>query len=302
MEFVQLRCFVAVAEEKSFTNAAARLRYATSNVSQHVHHLERELGTSLLDRTNKSVRLTPAGEILFKGATQLLTDLDLILDTTKQAALGQAGLIRGAFCPGSGILVAEIIRAAGETYPNIQITFNELPTSQILRAVRNGESSIGIVRETDPELGALTLTTGQHGLVIMPAGHRLAKLDCVDLAQLDGERVLVVDKKASRQLHDRWVDFFNERGIRVQFHQAPLKTIEEMILAVATGQGLLIGNDEPNIDCERYGVVVRPVRGPVPSASYFFTWRPDDPVPQVTALVQLLRSRIGASPLITNDP
>jgi DNA-binding transcriptional LysR family regulator len=303
MEFVQLRCFVAVAEEKSFTKAALRLQYATSNVSQHVHHLEKEVGTPLLDRANKSVWLTPAGEILFKGATQLLADLEVTLDAARQAALGQAGLIRGAFCPGSGIVVAELIRTAGAAYPNIQIVFNELPTSHILKAVRNGEISLGIARETDSELGSLVLITEQRATVILPSGHRLSESACVDIKQLDGERILVVDRKTSRQLHDRWVHFFEEHGVQVQFQPAPLNTIEEMILRVATGQGVLIGNDEPKIDCAQYGVVVRPVRGPVPSTDFYMIWRREDTLPQVALLVELLRSRNDSPPAdVGRDP
>lgn len=72
MEFEQLRAFVAVAETGSFTRAAERLYTSHSSISRAVSALERELGVTLIERDNRVLGLTKAGEILLEGAKDML--------------------------------------------------------------------------------------------------------------------------------------------------------------------------------------------------------------------------------------
>lgn len=72
MEFEQLRAFVAVAETGSFTRAAERLYTSHSSISRAVSALERELGVTLIERDNRVLGLTKAGEILLEGAKDVL--------------------------------------------------------------------------------------------------------------------------------------------------------------------------------------------------------------------------------------
>lgn len=72
MEFEQLRAFAAVAETGSFTRAAERLYTSHSSISRAVSALERELGVTLIERDNRVLGLTKAGEILLEGAKDML--------------------------------------------------------------------------------------------------------------------------------------------------------------------------------------------------------------------------------------
>src|SRR5215213_6125008 len=72
MELRQLQYLVAVAEEASFTRAAARVRVAQPAISQQVAQLERELGERLFDRSDRKVRLTAAGEAFLPHARAAL--------------------------------------------------------------------------------------------------------------------------------------------------------------------------------------------------------------------------------------
>lgn len=67
-----MRAFVAVAETGSFTRAAERLYTSHSSISRAVTALERELGATLMERGNRVIGLTPAGETLLEGAKDIL--------------------------------------------------------------------------------------------------------------------------------------------------------------------------------------------------------------------------------------
>src|SRR4051794_28142302 len=72
MELRQLEYFVAVAEEANFTRAAERVHISQSGVSAQIRQLERELGTDLIDRSNRTAALTPAGEAALTPARAAL--------------------------------------------------------------------------------------------------------------------------------------------------------------------------------------------------------------------------------------
>ena len=72
MEIEELKAFAAVAETGSFTRAAENLYTSHSSISRAVSALERELGVKLIERDNRVVGLTAAGEILLSGAQDIL--------------------------------------------------------------------------------------------------------------------------------------------------------------------------------------------------------------------------------------
>lgn len=86
MELEQLRVFAAVADEGSFTGAARRLYISHSTVSRTVTALEEELGVRLVERDNRFIALTKAGETLRKEAEQLLAAADTAAVRVRAAA------------------------------------------------------------------------------------------------------------------------------------------------------------------------------------------------------------------------
>src|SRR5215471_9594977 len=83
MELRHMRYFVAVAEEKNFTRAAARLHLAQPSLSRQIRDLEHELGVSLLHRGKGGVNLTAAGNEYLAQARKLLADSDSAVRTTQ---------------------------------------------------------------------------------------------------------------------------------------------------------------------------------------------------------------------------
>ena len=90
----QLRAFVATAQTRSFTAAAAQLGVSNRLTSKYVAELESRLGVRLLQRTTRRVGLTPAGEDLLARAPALLDDLDDLLAEVAEGSRRLSGTLR----------------------------------------------------------------------------------------------------------------------------------------------------------------------------------------------------------------
>jgi DNA-binding transcriptional LysR family regulator len=89
-----LRQFVAVAEELHFRRAANRLGMSQPPLTSAVRRLEEEVGAILIERRQKTARLTPAGAVLLDEARRLLAGADTALAATRDAAAGKLGRVR----------------------------------------------------------------------------------------------------------------------------------------------------------------------------------------------------------------
>lgn len=99
MDIKQLRAFVTSVKSGSITTAAHTLRIAQPALSRQIHLLESELGTALLRRSPKGVAPTPAGQVLFDNAADILQRLDRLRGAVAQAAVPSRPLLRVAVPP-----------------------------------------------------------------------------------------------------------------------------------------------------------------------------------------------------------
>jgi DNA-binding transcriptional LysR family regulator len=91
IDLKQLKYFLAVAEEKSFSRAAERLHISQPPLSQQIMKLESELGVRLFARTTRSFELTVAGKALMSEAAELLGKMRMTIDTIRQIDRGEVG-------------------------------------------------------------------------------------------------------------------------------------------------------------------------------------------------------------------
>ena len=100
MELRHLRCFIAVAEERSFSRAAERLHIEQSPLSRTIKKLESDLGVVLFQRTSRGTRLTWAGEVFLEDTRRVLVTLEQAKTNAKAAATGYRGTLRVALSDG----------------------------------------------------------------------------------------------------------------------------------------------------------------------------------------------------------
>ncbi|OYD09013.1 LysR family transcriptional regulator [Paludifilum halophilum] len=184
-----LSVFMTVVKTRNFSRAAEELHLTQPGVSLHIQSLEKKYETRLLDRSSKSVRLTPSGEILYRHGKEILNQYArvkrLIADLT-QSASGTLS-IGASFTFGEYVL-PRIIAGFWATYPRITPTITIENTKEVGEQVVRRELDLGVVegRLTHPDLVIQPVATDELVLVL-PSGHRLANAEEVSMEQLRKE-------------------------------------------------------------------------------------------------------------------
>ncbi|MVU83224.1 LysR family transcriptional regulator [Nocardia sp. ET3-3] len=148
MELRQLRYFVTVAEEANFTRAAARLHLAQPGLSAQIRQLEHELGQPLLDRTSRSVTLTPVGEAVLPLARATLDQVERITHTVDEFTGLLRGHVRVGLIAGAAleeIDIAQVLADFHRDHPQIGISLTEDTSDSMHAALRRGELDIGVL-------------------------------------------------------------------------------------------------------------------------------------------------------------
>jgi DNA-binding transcriptional LysR family regulator len=216
-ELRRLRTFVVVAEELNFTRAAERLHLGQQAVSKAIQQLERELGVALLWRTTREVRLTAAGEELLRSGRGVVAAADSAFDATRRVGRGTAGVVRVGVSPALGQderdAAVATLRDAG---PELSVALWEVWPDQVLPLLRAREVELVLARTAPdaPDVRSARLGSSPARLYV-PVDHRLAaRTDPVDIAELDGERLLTWNEPGT-PLNDLLVAQLAAGGARV---------------------------------------------------------------------------------------
>ncbi|MFJ6530547.1 LysR substrate-binding domain-containing protein [Streptomyces longwoodensis] len=197
MELRHLRYFVAVAEERHFGRAAARLHVTQSTLSTQVQNLEREVGGPLLARTSRRVELTEAGKLLLAEARRALAQADRALSVARKSVNGEIGEVRIGF---SGVAVLEGVLPADlrrfhRAHPRVELLLTELPPAAQIQGVRDGTLDIAYSADFDlDDVDDLVLTrrVGTSLSIAVWRDHPLARATTVTAADLMDEELIVV--------------------------------------------------------------------------------------------------------------
>lgn len=141
----QLRVFVAVAQQGSFSQAGQVIGLSQSAVSHSVKELESEMGIRLLDRTTREVVLTEAGVQLASRLERLLEELNTTLLDVRSYGQQRSGTVRVAASQTiSAHLMPQCLAASQLAFPEIKIMLRDRPQQWVLQSIRNAEVDFGI--------------------------------------------------------------------------------------------------------------------------------------------------------------
>ncbi len=145
LDLRRLTVLRAVAREGSFSAAARALDYTQPAVSHHIARLEEEVGTPLLHRSVRGVRLTEAGEALVQHADVVLARLAVAQDEVAEIAGLRSGRVRvAAFPSGSATLFPVAARKLTDSHPGVQVSLVEAEPPEALELLRTGEVDLAL--------------------------------------------------------------------------------------------------------------------------------------------------------------
>ncbi|MCA0996980.1 LysR substrate-binding domain-containing protein [Alloyangia pacifica] len=187
-DFFQLRFFIAVAEELNFRRAAARLNMTQPPLSRQIKLLEDRIGLTLFDRSNRSVRLTPAGVSFLKSATDLMQRAEYAVLTARQAERGDVGNVVMGFVPSASLhFVPQIACALKRVMPGVKFEPIEMMSYEIAEGLQSGKLDLGLTRSTahGQEIENILLVR-EPFMLALPQDHPLCEKQDLSVRDLKG--------------------------------------------------------------------------------------------------------------------
>src|SRR3712207_3642475 len=174
----QLRGFVAVADELHFGRAAARLKMTQPPLSRQIQKLERVVGAQLLERDNRRVTLTAAGQVFLVEARRLLGLADSAPELARRVSSGASGVVRIGFTAASTYgTLGQLLNDLARELPDVDVDLAEMVTREQVAGLLNEEVDRGLARPPfDEEAFGSRLLHREALLVAAPAGHWLLEL------------------------------------------------------------------------------------------------------------------------------
>lgn len=236
-----LAVFAAVAEERSFRAAADRLGVTRSAVSQSIQRLEEALGTALLSRTTRSVRLSEAGERLRSDIAPAIAEMRAALDNVRGFGGAPRGLLRIAVSSiAEGFLSGPLLAGFSRAFPDVQIDiFVTDEEGDIVEMGFDAGVRLGEVLERD--MIAVPVSADQRQLAVCSPAYLTERGRPEHPRELTGHRC-VGWRPAPHRPPYRWE--FSEGGREFAVDVAPEVTTNDMALMIRmalSGAGITFG-------------------------------------------------------------
>lgn len=293
IDLKQLRYFLAVAEEKSFSRAAERLHISQPPLSQQIMKLESELGVKLFARTTRTFELTVAGKALMSEASELLAKMRMTIDTIRQIDRGEVGRLRVGIV-GSAMWgpIPSLLEEFQTKFPRVTWTLHELGPTLQYEALRAKQVDVGFWREPRLDEDDLKQDNLRQELcfredvcVAINEHHPLAKQESIELMDIADEPMLTLalDKSSFPR-------YLIQCCVKAGFQPTIFQEASEpqtLLAMVGAGLGVaLLPETTSRIGWP--GVVFLPIRSNPPSANLYITYTTLDDAPVVRAFLNIL--------------
>lgn len=220
MDFRQLQCFVAVAEELHFGRAAERLHLSQPPLSQQIRNLETRLGVRLFERNRRSVQVTAAGEAFLSHAHEVLRVAQLGVVAAQRAGAGETGQLRVGYSTSAlyADVVLQAIVAYRKRHPDVDLQLVEGTTRSNARDVEEGRINTAFVRGPLPEgvaawkAARVRRLSRERLMVALPRAHPLAGRRAIAIKELQDERFVALARHLGTALNELIHGLFDASG------------------------------------------------------------------------------------------
>lgn len=239
MEIRQLEYFFAVAKYLSFTKAAEYLYVGQPNLSRKIAELEEQIGVQLFVRDNRSVRLSPAGEVLLKEGQALVARMHEIIEKTRKVGSGKTGTLNIGSVELHNIYLSKLVRNFRARFPHVSLNLSRFTYGTLSEALINEKVDIGFCPfvEVEDFSGLEWKFVDRNPIcALLPLDHPLANKQEINIADLAQESFVFIQSAGLEE----FLRSCAETGFKpkvVNFIRNPL-ALETLILQVEAGIGI----------------------------------------------------------------
>lgn len=236
----QLKYLCAVAETRHFGKAAARCFVTQSTLSAGIQELERVLNATLLERAQKQVILTAAGEKIVGRAINILTEVGALKEDACLASTPLSSRIKiGAIPTIAPFLLPDVLTRVRADYPQLQLLIREDLSAHLVNLLNQGDLDLILLALPYPVGDACQTMPLFHDnfLVAHPKHHPFTLRQHIDPGDLRGEDIVLLEQGHCLRDHILQACHLTENELSLQFEATSLHTIVPMI---ANGVGLTL--------------------------------------------------------------
>ena len=242
MELRHLRYFIAVADEENVSRAALKLHVSQPALSRQIRDLEEELGYLLLERSAKSVRLTPAGRSFHQESRVVLKRLEEAIETSRSISAGGGELHVGYAMSPTVRILPQALRAFQAAMPGVRVKLHDLSTEEMLAGLREGRLQIAILAQSHPTrmrgLRSEELARVAMCLAVAPK-HPIARRRSVTLSELSHLPLVAFSRADYPDYHDLLNALFTSAKIKPRIAEEH-DSVASLIAAIEAGSGVAL--------------------------------------------------------------
>jgi DNA-binding transcriptional LysR family regulator len=288
-ELIQLRCFLAVADELHFGRAASRLNMTQPPLSRHIQVLERILGAQLFQRSSRAVKLTAAGSAFLAEARRIIEMSEGALSTARAAAEGRQGMVTLGFTAASGYsFLPRFISRAQDAQPDVRLRLKEMVTGEQIEGLLSGTIDLGFLRPPVRRTELISQLVLKERFVVcshtsVPEERRPCRLE-----DFDGLPLIMYAPDKARYFHDLLTGLFANSRVEPRLVQH-LAQIHSILMLVSAGHGFaLVPESSARLHPEE--VTFSQLADAQPLVELHASWRPDNANPALASMVEHLRN------------
>lgn len=293
--FKQMQYFIAVVETQSFTKAADRCYISQSAISQQIKALEEEMDIKLLLRNKKTFSLTPAGEYFYQQCKEILNEIDIVYQKTREIAedenLLKIGYLRGYL----GKELREAILSFSTLYPHVSIELQRGTHEELYNYLTTGGASLVI---SDQRRAFHEDYVNYHLLhmdcyVEISINNPLSNKAYLDVQDLKKISCVLVTSKEQQEIEQE----FYENIIGLKCHYLFANDIEEARLLVAINNGFMLieQTNKPQNQHENIKVIPLQRNNKQLQRNYCAFWKKDKTNYYIEEFAETLRNKMRES-------
>ncbi|MGE8705612.1 MAG: LysR substrate-binding domain-containing protein [Achromobacter sp.] len=285
----QLWMFLAVAEERHFGRAAARLGMSQPPLTEQIKVLEQSLKLQLFERSRRGTQLSAAGAAILPAVRQFAGQVEHLERVVREVATGQSGVLHvGAITSAMLDTVPPLLNELKRAHPSLTVFVREIDSVEAVPALLSGELDMAFVRiDGDVGDGISTLSLTEDRLAVaLPKDHKLAALPRVRLQSLAAEQLVMSSRQVSPVYFDMLTAICRSHGFTPRvLHE--VRSVASQVAYVGCGQGVALVPASMK-KLAPANVVIRPLKEKVMVVTAALAWNAARFHPLVEVAVQWL--------------